>query len=103
MIMLDRVCKSYRTKTGRKTVLDQASTVFQSGHNFGILGPNGAGKSTLIRLIAGSEPPDSGIVRRYARVSFPYRLARFGFAKAELDARSAGFAVIIIDKNALFY
>jgi capsular polysaccharide transport system ATP-binding protein len=71
MIMLDRVCKSYRTKTGRKIVLDQASAVFQSGHNFGILGPNGAGKSTLIRLIAGSEPPDSGIVRRFARVSFP--------------------------------
>ena len=71
MIMLDRVCKSYRTKVGRKTVLDQVSTVFQSGHNFGILGPNGAGKSTLIRLLAGSEPPDSGIVRRFARVSFP--------------------------------
>jgi capsular polysaccharide transport system ATP-binding protein len=71
MIMLDRVCKSYRTKTGRKTVLERVSTVFQSGHNFGILGPNGAGKSTLIRLIAGSEPPDSGIVRRHARVSFP--------------------------------
>ena len=67
MIMLDRVCKSYRTKVGRKTVLDQVSTVFQSGHNFGILGPNGAGKSTLIRLLAGSEPPDSGIVRRFAR------------------------------------
>ena len=71
MIMLDRVCKSYRTRTGRRTVLDQVSTVFQSGHNFGILGPNGAGKSTLIRLLAGSEPPDTGTVRRYARVSFP--------------------------------
>ena len=71
MIMLDRVRKSYRTKAGRKTVLDEVSAVFQSGHNFGILGPNGAGKSTLIRLLAGSEPPDMGIVRRYARVSFP--------------------------------
>ena len=71
MIMLDRVCKSYRTKAGRKTVLDRVSTVFQSGHNFGILGPNGSGKSTLIRLIAGSEPPDTGTVRRYGRVSFP--------------------------------
>ena len=71
MIMLDRVCKSYRTRAGRKTVLDEVSAVFRSGHNFGILGPNGAGKSTLIRLIAGSEPPDRGVVRRYARVSFP--------------------------------
>ncbi|MBV9686492.1 MAG: ABC transporter ATP-binding protein [Alphaproteobacteria bacterium] len=71
MIMLDRVCKSYRTKAGRKIVLDEVSAIFQSGHNFGILGPNGAGKSTLIRLLAGSEPPDAGAVRRYARVSFP--------------------------------
>jgi capsular polysaccharide transport system ATP-binding protein len=71
MIMLDRVRKSYRTKAGRKTVLDEVSAVFQSGHNFGILGCNGAGKSTLIRLLAGSEAPDTGIVRRYARVSFP--------------------------------
>ena len=71
MIALDRVCKRYRTKTGRRTVLDEVSAVFEAGHNFGILGPNGAGKSTLIRLIAGSEPPDSGIIRRRARVSFP--------------------------------
>jgi capsular polysaccharide transport system ATP-binding protein len=71
MIVLDRVCKSYRTRAGRKTVLDGVNAIFPSGHNFGILGPNGAGKSTLIRLIAGSEPPDRGIVRRHARVSFP--------------------------------
>src|SRR5215469_14120390 len=71
MIALDRVCKRYRTKAGGRTVLDEVSAVFEAGHNFGILGPNGAGKSTLIRLIAGSEPPDSGIIRRRARVSFP--------------------------------
>jgi capsular polysaccharide transport system ATP-binding protein len=71
MIMLDGVCKSYRTRDGRKIVLDNVSAVFQSGHNFGILGRNGAGKSTLIRLIAGSERPDRGQIRRFARVSFP--------------------------------
>ena len=71
MIALHGVCKSYRTRARRKTVLDNVNAVFDSGHNFGILGVNGAGKSTLIRLLAGSEPPDRGIVRRYARVSFP--------------------------------
>ncbi|HEX5317586.1 MAG TPA: ATP-binding cassette domain-containing protein [Stellaceae bacterium] len=71
MIALDGVCKSYRTPVGRKIVLDNASVVFDAGHNFGILGANGAGKSTLIRLLAGTEQPDRGMVRRQARVSFP--------------------------------
>jgi capsular polysaccharide transport system ATP-binding protein len=71
MIMLDGVSKVYRTRTGRKTVLDNVSATFEAGHNFGILGVNGAGKSTLIRLLAGSEEPDCGVIRRYARVSFP--------------------------------
>jgi capsular polysaccharide transport system ATP-binding protein len=71
MIMLDGVYKSYRTRAGRKTVLDNANVTFDAGHNFGILGVNGAGKSTLMRLLAGSEVPDRGVVRRYARVSFP--------------------------------
>ena len=71
MIMLDGVSKVYRTRTGRKTVLDNVSVTFEAGHNFGIFGVNGAGKSTLIRLLAGSEEPDRGVIRRYARVSFP--------------------------------
>jgi capsular polysaccharide transport system ATP-binding protein len=71
MIVLEGVAKSYRTRSGRKIVLDNANAVFGAGHNFGILGANGAGKSTLIRLLAGSEQPDRGVVRRYARVSFP--------------------------------
>jgi capsular polysaccharide transport system ATP-binding protein len=71
MITLDRVSKSYRIAAGRKTVLDDLSLVFEPGHNFGILGANGTGKSTLIRLLAGSEQPDRGRIRRDARVSFP--------------------------------
>src|SRR5438270_2270605 len=71
MIMLDRVSKTYKTTSGRKVVLDDATLTFASGHNFGILGANGTGKSTLIRLLAGSEMPDRGTISRFARVSFP--------------------------------
>ncbi len=71
MIRLERVSKAYRTRGGRRVVLDDANAIFASGHNFGVLGVNGAGKSTLIRLLAGSELPDRGLVRRWARVSFP--------------------------------
>jgi capsular polysaccharide transport system ATP-binding protein len=72
MISLDTVSKSYRTvQGGRRVVLDRASAAFPEGCNFGILGSNGAGKSTLIRLLAGSELPDRGLIRRNGRVSFP--------------------------------
>jgi capsular polysaccharide transport system ATP-binding protein len=71
MIALDRVAKAYRTASGRKIVLEDATAAFTPGHNFGILGANGAGKSTLIRLLAGSEMPDRGTISRHARVSFP--------------------------------
>jgi capsular polysaccharide transport system ATP-binding protein len=71
MIILERVCKTYRTRAGRKTVLRNVDSIFEPGNNVGILGANGAGKSTLIRLLAGSELPDRGVIRRYARVSFP--------------------------------
>jgi capsular polysaccharide transport system ATP-binding protein len=71
MIELDGVVKGYRGGAGRKVLLDNVSAEFPPGHNFGILGANGSGKSTLIRLLAGSEQPDRGTIRRHARVSFP--------------------------------
>ncbi|HWD57842.1 MAG TPA: ABC transporter ATP-binding protein [Stellaceae bacterium] len=72
MIALDAVSKTYRTRQGgRQVVLDRVSGVFPDGHNVGVLGINGAGKSTLIRLLAGSELPDHGRIRRTGRVSFP--------------------------------
>jgi capsular polysaccharide transport system ATP-binding protein len=71
VIALNRVGKAYATPVGRRVVLDEATADFAAGHNFGILGANGAGKSTLIRLLAGSEMPDRGRIRRDARVSFP--------------------------------
>jgi len=71
VIALDGVAKAYPTAAGRKIVLEDATVEFAPGHNFGILGANGTGKSTLIRLLAGSEMPDRGTIRRSARVSFP--------------------------------
>jgi capsular polysaccharide transport system ATP-binding protein len=71
VIALDGVSKAYSTPLGRRVVLDNACAAFEDGYNYGILGANGAGKSTLIRLLAGTELPDRGKIRRDARVSFP--------------------------------
>jgi capsular polysaccharide transport system ATP-binding protein len=81
MIHLDRVFKFYRTEGHVKIVLDHASTVFQSGRSYGLLGVNGAGKSTTLRLIAGTELPNSGRVTRSVRVSWPLGFASGFHAK----------------------
>ncbi len=71
MIALEGVVKTYKTASGRRLLLDHTTVDFPSGHNIGILGANGSGKSTLIRLLAGSEMPDRGAIRRDVLVSFP--------------------------------
>jgi capsular polysaccharide transport system ATP-binding protein len=71
MIQFDRVFKFYKTAGNAKIVLDHVSTVFQSGRSYGLLGVNGAGKSTTIRLMAGTELPNAGKIRRSVRVSWP--------------------------------
>jgi capsular polysaccharide transport system ATP-binding protein len=75
MIQLDRVFKFYRTGGHTKIVLDHISTVFQSGRSYGLLGVNGAGKSTTMRMIAGTELPNAGHIRRSVRVSWPLGFA----------------------------
>ena len=72
MIELRNINKSYPLpRHGRKEILHNASITFRPGVNMGILGLNGQGKSTLIRIISGAERPDSGIVTRKGRVSWP--------------------------------
>ncbi len=42
--------------------LDDANIKINKGEFFSLLGPSGCGKTTLLRIIAGFETPDSGIV-----------------------------------------
>jgi ATPase subunit of ABC transporter with duplicated ATPase domains len=49
---------------GAQVVLGGVSLSISAGARLGIVGPNGIGKSTLLRILAGSEVPDSGTVER---------------------------------------
>ena len=49
-------------KFGSFTALDNINLVINRGEFFSLLGPSGCGKTTLLRIIAGFEFPDSGIV-----------------------------------------
>lgn len=75
MIQLDNVFKFYTASGQNKIVLNHVSATFESGRSYGLLGVNGAGKSTTLRLIAGSELPNSGKIRRSVRVSWPLGFA----------------------------
>jgi capsular polysaccharide transport system ATP-binding protein len=75
MIQLSDVFKFYRTEGQSKIVLDHVSAVFDTTRSYGLLGVNGAGKTTTLRLIAGTELPNSGAVRRSVRVSWPLGFA----------------------------
>ena len=75
MIRLEKVCKMYPTRRGRRTILDGVDFEVKRGERVGILGRNGSGKSTLIRLISGAEMPTSGKVSRGISVSWPLAFA----------------------------
>lgn len=75
MITFDNVFKFYRTPRTLKIVLDHLSFQLNKGTSYGILGVNGAGKSTLMRLMAGTEMPNSGRIHRNVRVSWPLGFA----------------------------
>ncbi len=55
-----------------KLLLDGVTFGLNHGDKVALVGPNGAGKSTFLKILAGKEPADSGIVsvRRDIRVGF---------------------------------
>ena len=57
-ITIENVSKSF----GTFHALDDVSVSIQKGEFFSLLGPSGCGKTTLLRIIAGFESPDAGIV-----------------------------------------
>lgn len=75
MIHLSNVFKFYKARGGAKVILDHVSIHLRAGTSYGILGINGAGKSTTMRMLAGTELPNSGRIRRTARVSWPLGFA----------------------------
>lgn len=71
ILTFKKVSKHYDSRHGRTTVMKNVSFSIERGVNFGVLGMNGAGKSTTLKMIAGSQPPSSGIIKRHAKFSWP--------------------------------
>jgi iron(III) transport system ATP-binding protein len=59
VLELDGISKRY----GAETVIDDLSLSVREGEILTLLGPSGCGKTTTLRLIAGLDRPDGGVVR----------------------------------------
>ncbi|MDR2110027.1 MAG: ATP-binding cassette domain-containing protein, partial [Spirochaetaceae bacterium] len=57
-VVIGEISKSF----GDFKVLNEVSLEIRRGEFFSLLGPSGCGKTTLLRIIAGFETPDVGIV-----------------------------------------
>jgi ATPase subunit of ABC transporter with duplicated ATPase domains len=90
-VQLAGVAKHY----GAQVVLDQVSLTVGPRARVGLVGPNGVGKSTLLRILAGIETPDEGVVSRVPeRLTVGYleqeRAAVSGESVVEALARRTG-------------
>ena len=90
-VQLAHVTKSY----GAQVVLDQVTLTIGPHARIGLVGPNGVGKSTLLRIVAGVEQPDRGVVTRApdsVTVGYLEQEQRSGLRESILDslARRAG-------------
>jgi ATP-binding cassette ChvD family protein len=57
---------------GDKQLIENLSFMLPPGGIVGVIGPNGAGKSTLMRMIIGTETPDSGTITLGDTVQLSY-------------------------------
>jgi D-methionine transport system ATP-binding protein len=62
MIQINNVSKTYKSKKGTVTAVQNVSLTIEAGEIFGMIGYSGAGKSTLLRMLNGLETPTAGEV-----------------------------------------
>jgi len=54
------------------SLFEGLSITFEEGERVGLVGPNGGGKTTLLRILAGVEPADAGVVERSRTARLAY-------------------------------
>ncbi|MGZ8228894.1 MAG: ATP-binding cassette domain-containing protein [Burkholderiales bacterium] len=68
VVELREVTKNY----GDRAIIKPFSARILRGDKIGLIGPNGSGKTTLLKLLLGEIEPDSGHIRRGARIEVAY-------------------------------
>src|SRR5215207_6241871 len=71
---------------GERAILDAATLAIDEGQRIGLVGRNGCGKTTFLRLVAGLQSPDSGMITRRRDLVVSY-LAQDFMLDPALDVR----------------
>ena len=79
---------------GHVALLDNAAFSLEAGERLGLIGRNGAGKSSLLKIIAGLEKPDDGLLQltQGLRICYVPQEPVFDLAASVFDVVSIGVA-----------
>lgn len=79
---------------GHVALLDGAAFSLEAGERLGLIGRNGAGKSSLLKIVAGLEKPDDGLLQltQGLRIRYVAQEPQLDPAATVFDAVSAGVA-----------
>src|SRR4051812_31422518 len=111
------IAKQLTKNIGGQLLLDAVSLTVGPQTRVGVVGPNGIGKSTLLRILAGLDEPDGGVVERSPAsltvgylaqepdaapdeplIGYLARRAGVAAAEADLDRQTA---VLAVDADAI--
>lgn len=97
LLTLENISKSF----GGERIFENVCAEVNEGERIAIIGPNGAGKTTLLNIIAGTEEPDGGEVKRAACLQTGYLRQNGGLENGgtmESEMRSALKAVYDVEQ-----
>ncbi|MBS0629295.1 MAG: ABC-F family ATP-binding cassette domain-containing protein [Verrucomicrobia bacterium] len=89
--------KSY----GTQVLFQNISFTISAGDRIGIIGPNGAGKSSLIKILAGSDDPDSGYLSKRQMLQVGYASQSPEFPPMSIEAFLLGQVPELDERSAL--
>ena len=99
LLSLQGVTKSF----GTNEVLRDASLVLQDGQRMGLVGVNGCGKSTLMKIIAGVESADGGVItmQKGLRLGYLAQQGEVGQDRTVLEELESVFEPVVEMENQL--
>ena len=81
---------------GHVALLDHADFSLEAGERVGLIGRNGAGKSSMLKILAGMEKPDDGVLQVQTGVQIAYLLAVILASASGLPPREVLEALAVV-------